>query len=98
MNAFTVMKALAPPMAALAMAFLSSNAIAETTEERQACIGDAFRVCWAAIPNRDQVFHCLLDNRSRLNPACRVVMLAGTATSIIFGLASLRLFISSTYS
>jgi hypothetical protein len=74
LNAFTVMKALAPLLAALAMAFLSSNAIAETTEERQACIGDAFRVCWAAIPNRDQVFHCLLDNRSRLNPACRVVM------------------------
>jgi hypothetical protein len=74
LNAFTVMKALAPPMAALAMVFLSSNAIAETTEERQACIGDAFRVCWAAIPNRDQVFHCHLDNRNRLNPACRVVM------------------------
>jgi hypothetical protein len=74
LNAFTVMKALAPPIAALAMAFLSSSAIAETTEERQACIGDAFRVCWSAIPNRDQVFHCLLDNRSRLNPACRVVM------------------------
>ncbi|MGB6862715.1 MAG: hypothetical protein WBE32_17450 [Pseudolabrys sp.] len=74
MNAFTVMKALAPPIAALAMAFLSSSAIAETTEERQACIGDAFRVCWSAIPNRDQVFHCLLDNRNRLNPACRVVM------------------------
>ena len=74
MNAFTVMKALAPPMAALAMVFLSPNAIAETTEERQACIGDAFRVCWTAIPNRDQVFHCLLDNRNRLNPACRVVM------------------------
>jgi hypothetical protein len=68
------MKVLAPPMAALAMAFLSSSAIAETMEERQACIGDAFRVCWSAIPNRDQVFHCLLDNRSQLNPACRVVM------------------------
>jgi hypothetical protein len=68
------MKALAPPTAALVMALFSSTAIAETSDERQACIGDAFRVCWAAIPDRNQVFHCLLDNRSRLNPACRVVM------------------------
>ena len=51
-----------------------SSAVAETTEERQACIGDAFRVCWAAIPNRNDVFHCLLDNRSRLTLACRMVM------------------------
>jgi len=61
-------------MAALVMALFSSTAIAETSDERQACIGDAFRVCWAAIPDRNQVFHCLLDNRNRLNPACRVVM------------------------
>jgi len=68
------MKTLAPPTAALVMAFLSSTAVAETSDERQACIGDAFKVCWAAIPDRNQVFHCLLDNRNRLNPACRVVM------------------------
>ena len=59
---------------ALAISFLCSTAMAETTEERQACIGDAFRVCWAAIPNRIDVFRCLMDNRPRLNPACRVVM------------------------
>jgi hypothetical protein len=74
LNVWTTMKALAPPTAALVIAFLSSTAIAETSDERQACIGDAFRVCWAAIPDRNQVFHCLLDNRNRLNPACRVVM------------------------
>jgi hypothetical protein len=56
------------------MAFLSSAAIAETTGERQACMGDAFRVCWSAIRDRNAVFHCLMDNRPRLNPACRVVM------------------------
>jgi hypothetical protein len=68
------MKVFAPPAITLAVAFLSSAAIAETSEERQACMGDAFRVCWAAIPDRNRVFHCLLDNRSKLNPACRVVM------------------------
>src|SRR5262245_18935652 len=60
--------------AMLTIHLLSSTAMAETTEERQACIGDAFRVCWAAIPNRNEVFRCLMDNRPRLNPACRVVM------------------------
>lgn len=54
--------------------FVSSAAFAETSEERNACFNDAFRVCWSAIPDRDQVFHCLMDNRRRLNPLCRVVM------------------------
>jgi hypothetical protein len=67
-------KALVPATIVLAIALLSPAAVAETTEERQACIGDAFRVCWAAIPNRNDVFLCLLNNRSRLNPACRAVM------------------------
>jgi hypothetical protein len=58
----------------LTIPFLCSTAMAETQEERQACIGDAFRVCWAAIPDRNLVFRCLMDNRPRLNPACRVVM------------------------
>jgi hypothetical protein len=57
-----------------ASALLCPIAAAETTEERQSCIGDAFRVCWAAIPNRDDVFHCLMDNRSQLNPGCRAIM------------------------
>jgi len=74
LTALTPFKAFAPITTAVAMAFLSSTAMAETTEERQACFSDAFRVCWSAIPNRDAVFHCLLDNRSRLNVACRMVM------------------------
>jgi hypothetical protein len=67
-------KASASIAVVLTIAFTSSIAVAETSEERQACIGDAFRVCWSAIPNRDQVFHCLMDNRPRLVPACRTVM------------------------
>lgn len=74
LNALRPLKAFAPITTVLAMAFLSSAAMAETSEERQACIGDAFRVCWSAIPDRNAVFHCLMDNRPRLNPACRVVM------------------------
>jgi hypothetical protein len=68
------MKTLAPIIAALTTAFLCSAAVAETPEERNACFSDAFRVCWAAIPDRHDVFVCLMENRPRLNPACRVVM------------------------
>jgi len=67
-------KILALLTVASAFTGLCSFAAAETSEERQACIGDAFRVCWSAIPNRDDVFHCLLDNRTRLNPDCRAIM------------------------
>lgn len=74
LNAIHLIKTPAPVVLALTIAFLSLPAMAETPEERQACIGDAFRVCWAAIPNRNDVFRCLMDNRPRLNPACRVVM------------------------
>jgi hypothetical protein len=74
LTALTPFKAFAPLTTAFAIAFLSSTAIAETTEERQACFSDAFRVCWSAIPDRNAVFHCLMDNRPRLNPACRTVM------------------------
>ena len=67
-------KAMALLTVIAASALLCPIAAAETSEERSACIGDAFRVCWAAIPNRDDVFHCLLDNRTRLNPDCRAIM------------------------
>ena len=69
------MKELATITVVLTSAFLCSTAVAETSEERNACIGDAFRVCWSAIPNRNEVFVCLLENRSQLNPACRAIMI-----------------------
>lgn len=73
-HASHAMKAFAMLIVVSAFAGFCSIAAAETTEERQSCIGDAFRVCWAAIPNRDDVFHCLMDNRTRLNPGCRAIM------------------------
>ena len=73
-DASCAVKALALLTAISASSLLCPIAAAETSEERQSCIGDAFRVCWAAIPNRDDVFHCLMDNRSQLNPGCRAIM------------------------
>jgi hypothetical protein len=68
------MKEIATITVVLTSAYLCSTAVAETSQERNACIGDAFRVCWRAIPNRNEVFVCLLENRSQLNPACRAIM------------------------
>ena len=73
-DTFHAMKILVLLALISASPLLCPAASAETSEERQSCFSDAFRVCWAAIPNRDDVFHCLMDNRSRLSPDCRTVM------------------------
>jgi hypothetical protein len=56
---------------ALAFALPSVAAFAETPEERQACTDDAFRVCQQAVPDRDRVFACLVQNHTALSPLCR---------------------------
>jgi hypothetical protein len=45
---------------------------AYTDEEQQACSGDAFRLCSAEIPDVERVTVCMVRNKSRLSPACRV--------------------------
>lgn len=69
------MREFATIIVVLTSAFLCSTAVAETSEERNACIGDAFRVCWRAIPNRNEVFVCLLENRNQLSLACHAIMI-----------------------
>jgi hypothetical protein len=60
---------------AVALLALSSEiARPETQEEREACTGDAFRVCFGAIPDRDRVYACLVQNVDRLSNACRIVI------------------------
>jgi hypothetical protein len=56
------------------LAFAPVGAMAETPEEKQACMDDAFAVCGHAIPDRDRVFVCMQQNVSKLSPTCRSVM------------------------
>jgi hypothetical protein len=49
-------------------------ALAETQEEQQACMNDAFQLCQNFIPDRTQVFSCLVNNRNQLSVACHTVM------------------------
>jgi hypothetical protein len=60
---------------ALAVGLLSSAAaIAQTAEEQQSCIDDAFRVCSATIPDRARTTACMIQNKSQLSAACQSVM------------------------
>ena len=62
---------------ALAFAFLALapvTASAETQEEQNACINDAFTICSHAIPDRERVGACLAQNINRISSPCRTVM------------------------
>jgi hypothetical protein len=60
---------------ATAPTWANTSAKAETQEERQACMNDAFAVCGHAIPDRDRVAACLAQNLNRISLPCRTVML-----------------------
>jgi hypothetical protein len=64
--------------AALAFAFFALAPVAasaETQEEQNACMNDAFNICGHAIPDRERVGACLAQNIRRISSACRTVML-----------------------
>ena len=56
---------------ALAVSLWPAAGHAYTPEGRQACTGDAFRLCSAEIPNVDRVRACLHRNKAQLSPGCR---------------------------
>lgn len=49
-------------------------ASAETQDEQNACMNDAFTVCGHAIPDRQRVGACLAQNINRISSGCRTVM------------------------
>ena len=60
--------------AALTVGMLSTAAFAQTSEEQQLCMDDAFKVCSATIPDRTRTIACMVANKSRLSPGCQTVM------------------------
>lgn len=48
-----------------------------TPEQRQACSGDAQRLCGHTIPDERRTGACLASNRRNLSPACRAVFSSG---------------------
>jgi hypothetical protein len=57
--------------ASFALALLPRVVYAYTTEQQQACMGDAFRLCSSEIPDIDRVKACMIRNRSQLSAECR---------------------------
>jgi hypothetical protein len=43
-------------------------------DDHYACMGDAMTVCGRFIPDRERVARCLMANRNRVSPACRVAL------------------------
>ena len=41
--------------------------------QRQACMGDALRLCSEYVPDRDQIRDCMAAQRDQLSPSCRAV-------------------------
>ncbi|WP_322513855.1 hypothetical protein SR870_12315 [Rhodopseudomonas palustris] len=50
----------------------STGAAAYTADQQQACSGDAMRLCGAFVPDVDRITVCMVQNKARLTPACRV--------------------------
>ena len=64
--------AFAATLALIALAPAAS--LAQSQEEQQACMNDAFQFCGHAIPDRDRVGACLSANVNRISLPCRAVM------------------------
>src|SRR5882757_4794663 len=56
------------------IAFVPAAASAQSQDEQQACMNDAFTVCGNAIPDRDRVAACLAQNINRVSAPCRAVI------------------------
>jgi hypothetical protein len=68
---------------ALAAICITGPASAQgTTQQRSACMGDAFRFCSADIPNVSRIEACLLQNRERLRPACQAEFAAAGTSQL----------------
>lgn len=65
---------LALAVASALVAFVPASSLAQSQEEQQACMNDAFTVCSHAIPDRDRVAACLAQNINRISAGCRMVM------------------------
>jgi hypothetical protein len=78
---------------ALAFAFLAFApvaATAETQEDQMACMNDAFSICGNAIPDRDRVAACLVQNINRISSRCRSVMARYSRSPVRGRISSVR--------
>ncbi|WP_458144971.1 hypothetical protein [Bradyrhizobium sp. UFLA05-109] len=53
---------------------VTSSSLAYSAKAQQMCMGDAFRLCSAEIPNVSRIVACMRRNRANLSQGCRLVM------------------------
>ena len=58
----------------LGLAFAPISAKADDQQDQSACMIDAQTFCGQFIPDRERVAQCLMANRQRITPACRVAL------------------------
>ena len=61
-------------VAASLSAVTSTASHAFSSEAREMCTGDAFRLCSSEIPNIPKITACMVKNRASLATGCRTVM------------------------
>jgi hypothetical protein len=62
------------------LAFTATSATAQGTQaQRDACSGDAMRLCGEHIPDPGRTGACLNSKRAQLSPACRAVFSGGSS-------------------
>ena len=61
-------------VAASFSAVASTSSFVFSSEARQMCTGDAFRLCSSEIPNIPAITACMMKNRANLSAGCRTVM------------------------
>ena len=59
---------------AVSFSALSTPSFAFSSEARQMCTGDAFRLCSSEIPNIPAITACMIKNKANLSTGCRSVM------------------------
>ena len=64
-------------LALVLLAAIATPAFAQSgpseSQQRQACMGDAMRLCAAYVPDRGKIKDCLASQHDQLSPQCRVV-------------------------
>jgi hypothetical protein len=71
---------LALALSAAFAAVSSTASFAFSSEAREQCTGDAFRLCSSEIPNIPKITACMIKHRSDLSTGCRAVMDRDLAT------------------
>lgn len=70
------MKIVFPILAALILAFVSSQAVAQSQADQEACEGDVYDLCADNIPDQDEIVACLRKHWKKVSKECRHVMIS----------------------